>query len=235
MSAGEGVALLGENGSGKSTLLRLLAGLIASPSGEIELDARPLSEWPRKSAARTIGYLPQSFEPLFPVSALEMVLLGRTARLGMFAAPAPADVAAAHRALDQVDAGGFADRDIREMSGGERQRVFLARVLAGEPEILLLDEPTAGLDPRHRLLVVRVIKEFVRNGGLAVFATHELDVAAAAANQVVLLREGCLAASGEIGATMTPETLTEVYGVPASVRKTESGHVVVSLGINEPG
>jgi iron complex transport system ATP-binding protein len=229
------VALLGENGSGKSTLLKLLAGLLPPASGELTLDGRPVGELSRREAARRIGYLPQSCEPLFPASALEMVLLGRTAYLGLLGAPRAADHAAARRALEETDTAAFADRDVREMSGGERQRVFLSRVLAGETDVLLLDEPAANLDPRHRFLVVRVLRRRATAGGLVVFSTHELDVAAAAADRVVLLREGRVVEIGPVRETLTAAALTRLFGVPAIVSTGPSGRPLVSLAGDERG
>jgi iron complex transport system ATP-binding protein len=235
LAAGEVVALLGENGSGKSTLLKLLAGLLPAASGTLTLDGRPLTELPRREAARRIGYLPQSFEPLFPATALEMVLLGRTAHLGFLGAPAAEDRSAARRALEETDTAAFAGRDVREMSGGERQRVFLSRVLAGATDVLLLDEPAANLDPRHRFLVVRVLRRKAAAGGLVVFSTHELDVAAAAADRVVLLRGGQVDQVGPVRETLTAETLTRLFGVPAVVSVGPAGRPLVSLAGDGPG
>jgi iron complex transport system ATP-binding protein len=235
LAAGEVVALLGENGSGKSTLLKLLAGLLPPSSGTASLDGLSLGEMPRREAARRIGYLPQSFEPLFPASALEMVLLGRTAYLGFLGTPGAADHLAARRALEETDTETFADRDVREMSGGERQRVFLSRVLAGETDVLLLDEPAANLDPRHRFLVVRVLRRRSAAGGLVVFSTHELDVAAAAADRVVLLREGRIVEVGPVRDTLTAEALTRLFGVPAVVSTGPTGRPLVSLAGDERG
>lgn len=231
---GEVVALLGENGSGKSTLLKLLAGLLTPSSGHLTLDGHPMGELARREAARRIGYLPQSFEPLFPASALEMVLLGRTAYLGLLGGPDASDHAAAWRALEETDTAAFAGRDVREMSGGERQRVFLSRVLAGETDVLLLDEPAANLDPRHRFLVVRVLRRKAAAGGSVVFSTHELDVAAAAADRVVLLREGRVVDVGPVRDTLTAEALSRLFGVPAIVSTGPSGRPLVFLA-GEPG
>ena len=235
LEGGEVVAVLGENGSGKSTLLKLLAGLLPPARGEVLLDGHPLAQIPRREAARTIGYLSQSFEPFFPSTALEMVLLGRTAHLGMLGSPGPADRAAAQRALEETDTASFADRDIREMSGGERQRVLLARVLAGGGDVLLLDEPTGNLDPRHRFLVVDLVRRQAAKGGLVVVSTHELDVAAAA-DRTVLLRDGRLLATGKVAATLTEENLAALFGVIASVTTSREGRLMFSLrGPDGPG
>jgi iron complex transport system ATP-binding protein len=228
--AGRIVALLGENGSGKSTLLKALAGILGSRSGHVLLDGRPLSTVPRREASRRIGYLPQSFEALFPMKAMDLVLLGRTPRLGPLGIPGAADHAAAGHALDSVDAASLAGTDIRDMSGGERQRVLLARVLAGEPEILLLDEPTANLDPRHRFLVMAVLRRHADAGGTVVFSTHELDMAASGADDVALLSAGRLRGAGDVATTLTASILSELFGVSAWVSLQPDGRPLVSLG-----
>jgi iron complex transport system ATP-binding protein len=229
LPAGRVVALLGENGSGKSTLLKALAGILLPRAGRILLDGRDLGLVPRREAARRVGYLPQSFEALFPMKAMDLVLLGRTPRLGPLGVPGAADRASAERALAEMDATSLGDTDIREMSGGERQRVLLARVLAGEPEVLLLDEPTANLDPRHRFLVMAVLTRHAESGGTVVFSTHELDVAAGA-DEAALLASGRLRAAGSVTATLTAPLLSELFGVSACVSLREGGRPLVSLG-----
>ncbi len=230
VAAGRVVALLGENGSGKSTLLKALTGILPPGAGRILLKGRPLAGVPRRDAARRLGYLPQSFESLFPMKAMDLVLLGRTPRLGPLGIPGAADRAAAERALDAVDATSLAAADIREMSGGERQRVLLARVLAGEPEVLLLDEPTANLDPRHRFLVMAVLRRHAEAGGSIVFSTHELDVAASGADEAALLAGGRLRAAGPIADILTAPALSELFGVSACVSLQPDGRPLVSLG-----
>lgn len=229
LARGTVVALLGENGSGKTTLLKLLAGLLSPRAGEVLLDSRPLSRWPRDEAARRIGYLPQAFEPFFPATAVELTLLGRTPHLGRLGAPGEADRRAALAALAEADATLLSPRDVRELSGGERQRVYLARVLALEPEILLLDEPTANLDPRHRFLVVEVARRRASLGALVVLSTHELDVAAAAADAAVLLRDGSVLAAGGIRETLTSPLLSRLFDVTACVTEGADGRPLVSL------
>lgn len=222
------VAVLGENGAGKTTLLKILAGLLRARSGTVTLDGRPLDAVPRREAARRIGYLPQGFEPLFPMRALDAVLLGRMPHRSRFAAPGPADLFAASRALEELDAAGLAGLDLREMSGGERQRVLLARVLAGEPEVMLLDEPTASLDPRHRLVVLEVLRRRAAAGVAVLFSTHELEFAAGA-DRAVLLADGRVLAGGTVRETLTAPLLSELFGVRARVLSLPDGMPVVSL------
>jgi iron complex transport system ATP-binding protein len=224
------VALLGENGSGKSTLLKVLAGLLVPSRGEARLGGTPLGRVPRREAARAVGYLPQGFEPFFPATALDVVLLGRTPHLGPFASPTRHDVELARAALEEVDAAGLEERDVRSLSGGERQRVYLARVLAGEPRVLLLDEPTASLDPRHRFLVLDVLRRRAASGVSCVFSTHEVDLAARAADDAVLLARGVVAASGPVRESVTERSLSELFGVPACVTPLPDGTPLVTLG-----
>ncbi len=228
--AGKVVALLGENGSGKSTLLKVLAGILPPWSGEARLDGRPIAALPRREAALAISYLPQSFSPFFPATSLEIVLLGRTARLGPLGRPTEGDRAAARAALLEVDGAELAGRDVRDISGGERQRVLLARVLAGEAPVLLLDEPTAGLDPRHRYLVLQVLLRRARAGATVVFSTHELDLAARGADEAVLLAGGEVLAAGPVPQTMTEANLSRLYQVTACLTPLPDGRPLVTLG-----
>jgi iron complex transport system ATP-binding protein len=229
LGPGDVVALLGENGAGKSTLLKVLAGLLRPRAGAVLLDGRTLAEVPRREAARRIGYLPQAFVPLFPMRAIDVVVIGRTPWLSALGGPSPKDVAAAERALAEVDALPFAGSDLLGMSGGERQRVLLARVFAGEPRILLLDEPAANLDPRHRLLVMEALRRRAAEGAAVLFSTHEIDLAASAADRAVLLAAGRILAGGPVAEVLTAPLLSELFGVAASVSTGPEGRPVISL------
>lgn len=229
VGGGEALALVGENGSGKSTLLKVLAGLLRPRSGAVLLHGRPLHDVPRATRALALGYLPQGFEPFFPATALEVVLLGRTPHLRGLGGPGPRDLAIAREALAETDATALESVDVHEMSGGERQRVYLARVLAGQPEVLLLDEPTANLDPRHRLMVAAAIRRRVSAGAAIVFSTHELEVASAAASSAALLKAGRVVASGSLASTFTEPALSEVFDVTACVVPGAGGRPLVSF------
>ncbi|MGZ5380938.1 MAG: ABC transporter ATP-binding protein [Thermoanaerobaculia bacterium] len=227
--AGRVTALLGENGAGKSTLLKALAGIVPARRGTIRLGGRPLSGIPRREAARSLGYLPQGFEPLFPILARDLVLLGRTPWRTAFGAPSARDRAAVEASLAEMDALALAETDLGAMSGGERQRVLLARVLAGDPEVLLLDEPAANLDPRHRFLVIDAMRRRADQGGAVVFSTHELDVASGA-DDALLLSAGRVLAAGPVVETLTERLLSALFGVEACVAPGAGGRPTVSLG-----
>ncbi len=229
-TAGRVTALLGENGAGKSTLLKALAGIVPARRGTVRLGGRALSEIPRRAAARALGYLPQAFEPLFPILARDLVLLGRTPWRTAFGAPSARDRAAVDAALDEMDAGELSGTDLAAMSGGERQRILVARVLAGEPEVLLLDEPAANLDPRHRFLVIDAMRRRAAAGGAVVFSTHELDVASQGADDAVLLSGGRVLAAGGIADTFTEPLLSALFGVSACVTSGAGGRPLVSIG-----
>jgi len=228
--AGRVTALLGENGAGKSTLLKALAGIVPARRGLVRLGGRPLSGIPRREAARTLGYLPQGFEPLFPILARDLVLLGRTPWRTAFGAPSARDRSIVESSLAEMDALTLAETDLGAMSGGERQRVLLARVLAGEPEVLLLDEPAANLDPRHRFLVIDAMRRRADRGGAVVFSTHELDVASTGADDALLLSRGSVLAAGSLVETLTGPLLSALFGVEACVAPGAGGRPSVSLG-----
>ncbi|MEO8584869.1 MAG: ABC transporter ATP-binding protein [Acidobacteriota bacterium] len=229
-AGGRVTALLGENGAGKSTLLKALAGIVPARRGTVRLGERPLPAVPRREVARMLGYLPQGFEPLFPIRARDLVLLGRTPWRTAFGAPSARDHVAGDAALIEMDAGMFAETDLGAMSGGERQRILLARVLAGEPEVLLLDEPAANLDPRHRFLVIDAMRRRAEAGGAVVFSTHELDVASQGADDAVLLSGGRVLAAGKVASTLTEPLLSELFGVSACVTPGAGGRPLVSIG-----
>ncbi len=211
--AGELVALVGPNGAGKSTLLRVLAGLLAPSSGRATIDGVDLASFDRAALARRIAVVPQVFDTLFPFTAGEIVALGRTARLGRLGIARSDDVVAVSRAMVAFEIDGLADRRIDRLSGGERQRVVLAMAVAQEPDVLLLDEPTAHLDPAHQRATLERVATLARVRGLAVVAVlHDLNLAAAFASRVVLLAEGAVVREGEPSKVITAELVAKVFG-----------------------
>jgi iron complex transport system ATP-binding protein len=211
--AGELVALVGPNGAGKSTLLRVLGGLLRPVSGNVTIDGLEVTAMDRRSIARHIAVVPQVFETLFPFTVREIVALGRTSRLGPLGTLGSEDARAVARALDDIGAADLADRRIDRVSGGERQRAVLAMALAQEAGVLLLDEPTAHLDPTHQRATLERVATLARVRGLAVVAVlHDLNLAAAFASRVVLLADGVVAREGAVNDVITPEIVGRVFG-----------------------
>jgi iron complex transport system ATP-binding protein len=211
--AGELVALVGPNGAGKSTLLRVIAGLLRPASGSVTIDGVDVATLDRRAVARHIAVVPQVFETLFPFTVREIVALGRTSRLGALATLGSEDARAVARALDDIGAADLADRRIDRVSGGERQRAVLAMALAQEAGVLLLDEPTAHLDPAHQRATLERVVTLARARGLAVVAVlHDLNLAAAFASRVVLLADGAVVRDGAPGRVITPELVAAVFG-----------------------
>jgi iron complex transport system ATP-binding protein len=207
------VALTGPNGSGKSTLLKLVARVVAPRRGEIVFGGRPLLGWPARDYAKQVGYLPQDPDPAFPMRALDLVVTGRAPFLGRFSWESEIDYEAATRALALCDASHLAERYLDEMSGGERKRVFLARVLAGDPKVILLDEPLAALDVSHVQQVSALLRGIVdRTGCTVLFASHDLNWAAAYSDRMLVMRHGTLALDARPSDVMRPDTMRDLFG-----------------------
>jgi len=209
---GELVALVGPNGAGKSTLLGVMAGLRPDYEGACRLEGRELRRWRRRELARMVSFVPQSLRLEFPFTAEQVVLMGRTPYCdGLF--EGPEDHAAVERAMELTDTLQFRHRDFRALSGGERQRVVLASALAQQPRVLLLDEPAAFLDVKHQIRLHRLLCELCRRGLLVVAATHDLNLAAAYADRVIVLDRGSVAADAPPGRALAPDILRSVFKV----------------------
>jgi iron complex transport system ATP-binding protein len=214
IGGGEIVAILGENGSGKSTFLKVLARVLGPSGGEIRFDGRLLESIPRRETARRIAYVPQSVDLVFPIGSLDLVLQGRAPYGRGFVAETAEDRRRALEAMRACDVEGLAERDASALSGGERRRVFLARALAQEAEVWLLDEPTAGLDPRHRLEYLETLwKVHAERRTTVLLVTHEIALAAALSSRVLLLQAGRTVAQGTRAEVLTPENLSRAFGV----------------------
>ncbi|HEY8807536.1 MAG TPA: ABC transporter ATP-binding protein [Candidatus Limnocylindria bacterium] len=220
------VALVGPNGAGKSTLLRALAGLIRPTAGAVTLDGVDVATLSRATLAARIAVVPQTFDTLFPFTVREIVALGRTARLGLFARPTAHDAAAVARAIAAQDLAGLVDRRLDALSGGERQRVVLAMALAQEADILLLDEPTAHLDPAHQIGIVRRAAELARDRGVIALAVlHDLNLAALA-DRVVVMDAGRIVSDGAPEAALDAALVSRVFGPGLAVAQV-SGRTVI--------
>jgi iron complex transport system ATP-binding protein len=222
---GELVALLGENGSGKSTFLKVIARIVSPGAGELKLDGRPIESIGRRESARRIAYLPQSLGLVFPIRCLDLVLQGRAPHARGFSADSAEDRDRAIEAMRACDVEELADRDAAALSGGEKRRVFLARALAQDAGVWLLDEPTAGLDPRHRLQFLDLLaRTHEERGTTVVLVTHEIDLAGSVADRVILLRSGRALASGTPAETLTPDRMRETFGIESRIEIDAEGH-----------
>ncbi|HWH02910.1 MAG TPA: ABC transporter ATP-binding protein [Gemmatimonadales bacterium] len=219
VSPGELVAVLGPNGSGKTTLVRVALGTLAPTAGSVVVAGRGAGEWDRRALARVAAVVTQREEMTFPQRARESVMLGRYPHLPPFAAPRRADHQAVRDALEACDALGLADRWLETLSGGEQQRVRLARALAQEPQLLVLDEPTASLDVKHEMELFERVRALVDRRKLAaVVITHQVNLAARFADRVLLLSRGAPAGSGPAREVLTRETVERVFEWPIAIQ-----------------
>ena len=215
---GEVAGLIGPNGAGKSTLLRTLAGLLRPEAGSVRLADAPLAALNAGQRARRIAFMPQH-DAAHPFTALETVLMGRYAHLGRFELEGREDRRIALEAMARTDTAQFQERQLDRLSGGERQRVILARALAQQAGVILLDEPSASLDLRHRLSMMETLRaEAACRGVAVVIALHDVTLAGRYCDRLALLSGGVLAAEGAPAAVLTPANLRRAFGVETSVQ-----------------
>jgi iron complex transport system ATP-binding protein len=217
VAAGEVVGLIGPNAAGKSTLARIACGLLRPDSGSVRLRGDDAFTLPRRERARRVAFLSQSEPTDIAFTAREVALMGRAPHLGLWALEAPGDRALAESALAEVDVLDLADRPVTQLSGGERQRVFLARVFAQDAALLVLDEPTAALDLAHQVLLVNAVRRRARDGRGALLVLHDLALAGAACDRLVLVRAGRPLAEGSPAEVLRPDVLGGAYGTQVDV------------------
>jgi iron complex transport system ATP-binding protein len=221
--------LLGPNGCGKTTLLKLLSGVLTPNAGSVSLGNEPLALLSRRAVARRLAVVPQETHPAFDYTALEMVLMGRHPHIGTLALEGPRDLAVASDAMDATGTAHLADRAYMTLSGGEKQRVIIASALAQEPEVLLLDEPTASLDLGYQLEIASLLTALNRERGVTiVMATHDLNLAASVCDTLILMREGQVIAQGATSEVLDARAVERLYGVIADVQfHDRAGHKTI--------
>jgi iron complex transport system ATP-binding protein len=229
VEAGRLLGVIGPNGSGKSTLIRVLAWLRRPDQGDVRLDDRPLDSVPARERAQRIAVVPQETHLAFPMRVRDLVRLGRAPYVGGFGWETTADHRIVDEAMALADVSGLAGRRLDELSGGERQRAVVARALAQEPRVLLLDEPTASLDLRHAVLLLDLLRDLARDRGLAVAVVlHDLNLAAMYCHRLALLSRGRLHAAGPPVEVLRYQDLCEVYGTELYVAPNDvTGQTVV--------
>jgi iron complex transport system ATP-binding protein len=217
ITAAQVCCMLGPNGAGKTTLLRCLLGLLAPRAGTIRIGGVDLARIGPRQLARLVAYVPQATTLPFSFSVIEAVVMGRTPYMGLVSAPTATDRRLALEELQRLGIGHLAGRDFPSLSGGERQLVLMARALVQQAPVLILDEPTASLDYGHEVLVLNLAAELARDGRTVLMTTHQPAHALAHAQDVLLMRDGCLVAQGPPAEVVTTESLSDLYKVPIHV------------------
>ncbi|MBQ0708668.1 MULTISPECIES: ABC transporter ATP-binding protein [unclassified Ochrobactrum] len=222
---GEFIGLIGPNGAGKTTLLRAILGLVAS-RGEISLDGDDLRRMAASEKAQKLAYLPQERDVAWPVSVETLVSLGRSSLKPIFANMSAQDAALIETAMQRMDVSQFRDRSAMKLSGGERARVLIARVLAQDTPVIFADEPVAGLDPSHQLGLMESFAELAKEGRTVVASLHELSLAAQHCTRLILLDKGHIVADGAPTEVLTPQLLHAVYGIRATIMTVDGDFIV---------
>ncbi len=227
------LGLAGRNGAGKTTLFRVASRVLAPERGRVCVEGTPVSELSRRELARRLAVVPQDVTVAFPFRAGEVVLMGRSPHLSGLGFEATRDVELARQAMAELGIEALADRAVSQLSGGERQLVLVARALAQQPRVLLLDEPTSHLDLRHRTVVLERVRRFAEAGGAAVVVSHDLTLAARSCDRIALLDAGTLLACGAPAEVLTEENLHAAFDVEARVLEAPDGApLVVPRGVS---
>jgi iron complex transport system ATP-binding protein len=230
LTAGELIGVVGPNGSGKTTLLRLLLGVIPPGDGAVLVAGKPVAEWNRRELARLVGVVVQREEPAFPLKVRQTVMLGRYPHLSRLGAARDADEHAVDQALERCDVTALADRWVATLSGGEWQRVRIARALAQEPRALVLDEATANLDLRHEMEILELVAELKRRDRLGVLmVTHHVNLAARFVDRILVMDRGEIRADGVPRDVLTKQMLEQVFEWPVKTVELDGVPQVIPL------
>jgi iron complex transport system ATP-binding protein len=217
ITPGDIFCILGANGTGKTTMIKCLTGLMNPNSGEILVDGKNMKSFSPSDLAKKIGYIPQIHNSTFPFTVLDVVLMGRSPHLDMFESPSEKDYKIALEAIESMNIGYIKDKAYTEISGGEQQLVFIARVLAQEPSILILDEPTSHLDFGNQIRTLNIIKKLSSRGLAVIMSSHFPDHAFISATKVALMNEKKFIAIGKPEDVITPENMKKIYGVNVKI------------------
>ncbi len=229
LAPSEVTAVCGPNGVGKSTLIKCI-NKVLKPKGSIRLGVKEIKDMRMMHIARHIGYVPQRVSNVFSITVFEMVLMGRRPHLGWKSSQT--DNAKVIKILRRMQIEELAFTDFNQLSGGQQQKVIIARALAQEPDVLLLDEPTSSLDLRHQLEVMELVRTLADKKGLTVaMAVHDLNMAACYADKVVLMKNGQIYDAGDTSSVLTPDNILSVYGVVAAVKKENGKPFIVPISI----
>ncbi|MDP6408074.1 MAG: ABC transporter ATP-binding protein [Planctomycetota bacterium] len=212
LAEGELAAVIGPNGAGKSTLLKLLCGLLTPSGGEVLLDGRALGKIGPRERARRVAFVPQALGALPEVAVAHFVLGGRYGHLGRWSRSTPHDLDVVRVAMEQADVAELGERSLTRVSGGQLQRVLVARALAQEAQSLLVDEPTSSLDPEHQLAIFTLLARLAEGGRSVAVVTHDLNLASQFASRIVVLAAGRVVAAGTPDEVLRAEVLEPVYG-----------------------
>jgi iron complex transport system ATP-binding protein len=220
---GEMVGILGPNGSGKTTLLKIFSAVLRG-RGDVKVNGRSIETYGKRELSRLFAMVPQESQILFPYTVAEIVLMGRSSYHSPLALEGKKDLEVARASMELTDSLPFSDRYLHELSGGEKQRVIIARALAQEPQILLLDEPSAFLDLKHQVQVFELMRRLNREHTLTIVAAlHDLNLAALFFRRLVMLRDGRVYRDGSPKEVLTEKTIEEVYGIRVRVEPDPSG------------
>jgi iron complex transport system ATP-binding protein len=220
---GQMLGLLGPNGSGKTTLLKILSAVLQA-NGEVSLNGKRIETYRRRELSKLVAVVPQESRVTFPYTVAEIIMMGRASYHSPFALEGSKDLEVARLSMELTDCLEFSNRYLHELSGGEKQRVMVARALAQEPEILLLDEPSAFLDLKHQLQVFELLRRLNREHGLTIIAAlHDVNLAALFFPRLAMLRDGMIYRDGPPREVLTEKTIEEVYGIHVRVQLDPSG------------
>jgi len=217
VSSGEVLCLLGSNGVGKTTFFKTILGFLKLKGGEILLDGENINNWSRKQLAKTIGYVPQAHTPPFPFKVFDVILMGRTAHLSMFSSPTKEDMNIAEAAMNTLKISYLKDKIYTEISGGERQMVLIARALAQQPKILIMDEPTSNLDFGNQIRVLEQINKLSERGLAVVMTSHFPNHAFLCSTKVAFMQKNNVFTVGNVDEVVTEDMLKEAYGINVKI------------------